>query len=181
MIFRDKKQEAAVCRALLDTVDLGHIWTDEGPTEEARILKGFGIRKLDKREWLIFRIVWELWGEPVEDVRTSGTDVIRGLEGPSAQSVARLMLAYASGGGDGVDQWLSDATSQCYLDKAADERLDADINEAALANYNSHDPQAMELRERVNAARRRANEYEQKAVEAAAKAVERKPTATAQN
>jgi len=91
------------------------------------------------------------------------------------------MLAYTSGGSDGIDRWLTDAASQCYLDKAAYARLEAANHEAALARCNPNDLRAEQFLEGMNAARRRASEYEQQAVEAATKKVERTLKGTTQN
>ena len=49
------------CTAILDTVRLGRLWTESGPTDEARALLKAGGGSLAPRERVVFLAAWAFW------------------------------------------------------------------------------------------------------------------------
>jgi hypothetical protein len=98
--FRDPQQRSEACRALLATGELGHFWSDLGPTEEARSLAG-NPSKLPAGDRALLLAAMAFWtGKPVP----LRFDELIGLE--EAEPICKLTTA-ASYGPSAVDVWLT--------------------------------------------------------------------------
>jgi NAD(P)-dependent dehydrogenase (short-subunit alcohol dehydrogenase family) len=57
----DKRSLAVACRLLLVRVDLGRLWTDAGPTDEANTLREAAETTLSPRQTLALIAAWTFW------------------------------------------------------------------------------------------------------------------------
>lgn len=101
-MFRSRLCQARVVRALLARVGLERLWTDDGPTLEARLLLEADHLPLDRRQRAMCRLAWTVWG------CSSGItleELLDLMDGDDLGAVAELMTAMSIGA-DGVDAWL---------------------------------------------------------------------------
>ncbi len=101
-MFRSRLCQARVARALLARVGLERLWTDDGPTPEARLLLEAEHVPLDRRQRAMCRVAWMLWGGSSGITLEELLDL---MDGDDLGAVAELMAAMSSGA-DGVDAWL---------------------------------------------------------------------------
>ena len=60
-MLRDEQQLARACRALLATVGLERIWTEDGPTSEAAELLEADGGPLSSRKRIVLLAAWTFW------------------------------------------------------------------------------------------------------------------------
>jgi len=100
-MISDEKQLAAVCRVLLDLVGLSHLWTPDGPTEEAVKLRDADGGDLEGDARILFRTCWALSrGEGGPTMKE-----IRELDQTRLVAVGSLMRCLQTGP-EAVDSWL---------------------------------------------------------------------------
>lgn len=58
--FRDVRQRARVCRALLARVHLENLWSEDGPSPEGLAFRN-GARELSQDSRLLLMTAWALW------------------------------------------------------------------------------------------------------------------------
>ena len=99
--MRDVGQLIRVCRALLRRVGLESLWTDDGPTEQAKRLLGKEGESLaaDKRTMLL--LAWRFHSGAYQ---VRGTDLWE-LDNATQKAVMNLATAMEDGD-DAVDRWL---------------------------------------------------------------------------
>jgi hypothetical protein len=98
--FRDAQQRAEACRALLATGELGHLWNERGPTEDARTLaRDPSALSAGDRALLLAAWAFET-GERVP----LRVDELLGL--PEAEPICKLITA-AVYGYKAIDVWLT--------------------------------------------------------------------------
>jgi|SRR5579862_1718988 len=103
VIFRDDVQRARVCSAILGKTDLRGLWSESGPTEQARSLLLQGAKTLTTEKRTLFLLTWEIWREKTN---LSFHD-LRSLSKKRLYLVGSLLVAMAKGA-DEVDVWLRD-------------------------------------------------------------------------
>jgi hypothetical protein len=105
-MFRDDLQLARACRTLLATVRLGRLWTEYGPTAEARRLLDADGGPLSSGERVMLLAAWAFWNG-------SGgltlADVLERLDVEPAEALCFLVLA-SKYGSDSVDDWIAEHT-----------------------------------------------------------------------
>ena len=102
MTFRDDRQLARVCRALLAHVGLEHLWTSLGPTGAASELLAANGSTLDPRRRAMFLAAWAFWNG-------SGgitlAELLDRLDVGPAEALCFLVMA-SKYDADAVDDWL---------------------------------------------------------------------------
>ncbi len=101
-MFHSRLCQARVAQALLARVGLERLWTDDGPTPEARLLREADHVPLDRRQRAMCRLAWVIWGWSPGITLAELLDL---MDGDDLGVVAELMAAM-SGGADAVDAWL---------------------------------------------------------------------------
>ena len=100
--FRDEQQRSSACRALLATGELGHLWTERGPTDEARrLLAEVPKPPLSAGHRVLFLAAWAFWTGERLPFRF---DELVGL--PEAEPICKLMTATIYGP-KAIDVWLT--------------------------------------------------------------------------
>ena len=94
-------QRLRVCRALLRLMGHEHLWTESGPTLEAKkILDQYG-GPMSSPEWILYQFVWYAWGRP-SDVKVQEL-----MQLPNPQGELAVALLYAMKlGHAAVETWL---------------------------------------------------------------------------
>ncbi len=101
-MFRSRRCQARVARALVARVGLERLWSDEGPTPEARLLREAEHLPLAARERALCRLAWLIWDDSSEI--TLG-DLLDLTDGEDLATVAGLLRSMSLGA-DAVDAWL---------------------------------------------------------------------------
>jgi hypothetical protein len=103
-MFRDDRQLARACRALLTTARLERLWTEAGPTEEASELLAADGGPLSSGERVVLLAAWAFWNG-------SGgltlAEVVERLDGEPAEVLCFLVMA-SKYGAEAVDDWLAE-------------------------------------------------------------------------
>ncbi|MEW5848612.1 MAG: hypothetical protein AB2A00_07340 [Myxococcota bacterium] len=95
---------AAVCRALLERVDMVGLWTEEGPTSAARRLRDHDGEDLTDAQRFLLMLAWDVWnGTGHADM----SELLR-LDVVTRRLVAALLGALAGTARD-LDAWLERA------------------------------------------------------------------------
>jgi hypothetical protein len=102
MPFHSDRQLAAACRALCAQVGLERLWTREGPTLEARMLRDTDGGSLGDAQRCMLLAAWAFWDG---DRRLRLIDLLESLDGPLFMTIASLVVA-TRGGGPEIDRWL---------------------------------------------------------------------------
>jgi len=121
--FRDEQQRSEACRALLATGELGHLWTERGPTNEARTLAR-DPSTLPVGHRALVLAAWAFWTGERVPLRF---DELVGLV--EAEPICKLTTA-AFYGPRAIDVWLT--RSDVYEDFVA---TPADAHAAAAQLY----------------------------------------------
>jgi hypothetical protein len=98
--FRDEAQLGQVCRALLESIELGDAWTVAGPGETARAYLVNNGADFVPPQRAMLRIVWQLWCGSL-DIADPQQELSERAQG----SIAALKKAF-SRGPTGIDEWL---------------------------------------------------------------------------
>jgi len=98
--FRDPQQRFEVCRALLATGELGHLWTEKGPTDEASALARDPSRMPEGHRALLLATL-ALWTGKAVPLRV---DELITLE--EAEPICKLLTATIYGH-KAIDVWLT--------------------------------------------------------------------------
>lgn len=98
-MFRDERQQVAVCRALLKRVRLERLWTHDGPTEEAVDL--LEASPLSHGEHLMLRVAFDFWNGRGE---ARLAELLATLDGPNLRAIGTLLGAMADS--SEIEQWL---------------------------------------------------------------------------
>lgn len=101
-MFRSRRSQARVARALVARVGLERLWSDEGPTREAQLLAEAEHLPLGRRERALCRVAWLIWDG------SSGItlgDLLDLTDSEDLGTIAELLRAM-SVGADAVDTWL---------------------------------------------------------------------------
>jgi hypothetical protein len=85
---------ARACRVLCKRVGLAHLWTDNGPSAEARRLRDADGGPLSSGERVIVLAAWAVWNG--EGGLLFG-DVVERLYGPHIEALCSLLVAHAAG------------------------------------------------------------------------------------
>lgn len=101
--FRDDKQRNAVCRAMLATLHLDHLWTQRGPTEQACELMEARGGYLSRGESTLLLVAFDVYNGTAH---TSFDHVLYGLDPKRAAMVGTFLVAFAVGG---IDAWIEGA------------------------------------------------------------------------
>jgi hypothetical protein len=101
-MFRDDQQLARACGALLSTVRLEHLWTDDGPTSRAKELLAHDGGPLSSGERVVLLAAWAFWNG---SGGVTLADVLERLDGEPAEALCFLVMA-SKYGADAVDDWL---------------------------------------------------------------------------
>jgi hypothetical protein len=102
-VFRSDAQLARVCRALCADVGLAHLWTDDGPSDEAIGLRDAGGGPLSSGERIMVLAAWDVWNSHGS---TNLGDVVHRLDGRRLATIGTLLVAVA-GGMHAIDAWLA--------------------------------------------------------------------------
>lgn len=103
-MFRNDRQRCAVAYVLLDSLHMGHLWSVEGPTEEAcRLLKRRG-GPLSSGEGLVLLAAFDLWNG---EGRADFSELLYRLDDTRLHLLGSLLIALGSGSA-GVDRWLAE-------------------------------------------------------------------------
>lgn len=107
-MFRNDRQASRVIQMLLRTLDLEHLWTDQGPTRTALQYKNSNGGPLSSGERLMLLAVFDLWDG---SGRLPFNELVAGMD---AERTAKLLSVVAAlgCGSSAVDQWLLHETSQ---------------------------------------------------------------------
>lgn len=105
-MFRDDRQRARACRALLVLVRLEDLFTVDGPTPRAVELFQAKGAKLSTGEAIMFEMAFGIWNGRSTDAGVVLGDLLR-LDSVNLQAVGEL-LAAAAGGAEDLDAWLED-------------------------------------------------------------------------
>lgn len=100
--FRDVRQRARVCQALLARVHLEALWSEDGPSHDGLALRGNGARELARDAQLLLMTAWALWNKTQSLTLADLLD----LEGEHLCVVAELIAALSRGPHE-VDGWLA--------------------------------------------------------------------------
>ena len=99
-MWRDDRQRARACGALLATVRLAHLWTPDGPTDEAlRLLEANG-GPLSSGERVVVLSAFALWNGSGGLTLAEILDV---LDPARAEALCTLVVAVQRGT---VEEWL---------------------------------------------------------------------------
>jgi hypothetical protein len=99
--FRDRRQRAEVCRALLTRVGLADAWTADGPTIETRADLRRALDRVPPSALQMLLLCWAVWDETAI---LSFSDVFR-FDGADLGMVGDL-LSSVSRGPDEIDRWI---------------------------------------------------------------------------
>lgn len=103
-MFRDDRQRALACRALLASVRLGRLWTEDGPSDEALGLLDSNGGPLSSGERIMLLSAFAFWNG-------SGgltlTEILDSLDAKRAEALASLVVS-ANRGAGAVDAWLAE-------------------------------------------------------------------------
>tara|TARA_R110002073_G_scaffold336583_1_gene536326 strand:+ start:16557 stop:16886 length:330 start_codon:yes stop_codon:yes gene_type:complete len=102
MMFQDDTQRAQVCLALLRSLGLQRLWTEEGPTDEALRLYEKDGGHLSSGERSIFLLSWSFW---TGCGLLNFSDLLR-LDQARLEAVGALFSALAIGP-LAIDHWIS--------------------------------------------------------------------------
>jgi hypothetical protein len=100
-VFSSESQLSRVCRAFCARARLSQLWTEEGPTTQARDLAEHSGGPLSCGERLLLLVAWSLW--------SACSHVFYNLDGTSLVMLGKLMIAAGQGGGAAIDAWLVEA------------------------------------------------------------------------
>jgi hypothetical protein len=106
MSFRDTRQQARACRALLATVRLERLWTFEGPTLEAQELLHANGGHLSSGEAVMLRAAFDFWSG---DGACALTSMLHTLDHGRLEAIGSLALALSDpkDAYGAVDRWLA--------------------------------------------------------------------------
>lgn len=108
-MFRDQVQRARVCQALLAGGPLEHLWSEQGPTEEAEALCETNGATLDQADALLLSAAWSLWDG--RGWASLGDLLGAPLAANALVRLASLLLALGSSRGPAaIDEWLAEWT-----------------------------------------------------------------------
>lgn len=102
-MFRDDRQIARVCCALLARGQVAHLWTDAGPTDTAvAVAEGSSGAGLSSGQAALVGVAFALWNG------SGGLTVARALDVLDAGSLRAVgdLLVATTHGADAVDAWL---------------------------------------------------------------------------
>ena len=105
-MFSSETQLSRVCRAFCARGRLTELWTDEGPTVQARDLAERGGGPLSSGERLLLLVAWSLW---TACSHVTVGEVLYNLDSTSLTMLGKLMIAAGQGGGEAIEAWLADA------------------------------------------------------------------------
>jgi hypothetical protein len=100
-VFRDDRQLARACRALLASVRLARLWTTDGPTPEALALLEANGGPLSSGERIMVLAAFALWNGSGE-LRLA--EVVATLDRERMAALCSLLIASRE---DAVDAWLA--------------------------------------------------------------------------
>lgn len=93
-MWQSEAQQCGVIRDLLDRVHLGHLWTADGPTEEAcRLLKDNG-GPMSHGETVMLRVAFDFWNG---DGKAALDDLIGVLDDGNLRAVLDAVVAVRPG------------------------------------------------------------------------------------
>lgn len=119
-MFSSQKQQCRAIICLLQSLGLGHIWTDEGPSRLAcEWLEG---NPLSSGEDLMLRIAFDFWNGMG---KASFAKVVKVLDNRRTQDVADLLRAVTLGG-DAVEAWIKRQENRAP-DKSPHEMSDSEL------------------------------------------------------
>ena len=104
-MFNSETQLIRVCQAFCARARLSKLWTDEGPTTEAKHLAECNGGFLSSGERLLLLVAWSIWSACSH---VTVGEVFYNLDSTSLAMLGKLMIA-GSRGADAIDAWLVDA------------------------------------------------------------------------
>lgn len=103
-MFRDDRQLASACRALLATARLERLWTLDGPTAEASELLEANGGPLSSGERVMLLAAWSFWNG---SGGVTLAEVLERLDSEPTEALCFLVMA-AKYGADAVDDWIAE-------------------------------------------------------------------------
>jgi hypothetical protein len=104
MLDQNLHQRVRACKALLALMGYEHLWTEDGPTAEAKKLVDQYGGPMSNPQWTLYQFIWFVWGRP-SDVKVQE---LMQLPNPQGELAAALLHALKSGS-DAVEAWLERA------------------------------------------------------------------------
>jgi hypothetical protein len=105
--FRDDRQRARVCRALLGTLGLERFWTLDGPIkDQSKSVAGTVnamVSGLSNGEHALVRAAWDFWNG---EGKMSLNAILNTLDAERTQALCTLLVA-ANQSTDAVDAWIA--------------------------------------------------------------------------
>ena len=101
-MFRDDPQLSRACHTLLAMVRLERLWTEQGPTPQARALLEANGGPLSSGERVMLLAAWAFWNG---SGGVTLAEVLERLDLDPAEALCFLVLA-AKYGADAVDDWI---------------------------------------------------------------------------
>lgn len=102
-MFRDELQTSRALRVLLDTIHLGHLWTDEGPTARAVELLEQDGGVLSSGERTMILAAWAIWSSHGPTLRF---DALLGLDTANTEALCSLLVAVKQGP-EFIEAWIA--------------------------------------------------------------------------
>ncbi len=99
----EAKRLSKVCLALLGRVRLARLWTEKGPTQEARELLDQNGGPLSSGERVVLLVAWALWNGAGN---LTVAELVERLFGSHLAAIGTLLVSM-SHGRDGIDDWLA--------------------------------------------------------------------------
>lgn len=88
-MFRDEQQTSRALRVLLTPMRLGHLWTDEGPTDGAVELLSQDGGAFSSGERTMILVAWAIWSGHAPTLRF---DALLGLDNTNTEALCSLLV-----------------------------------------------------------------------------------------
>ncbi len=105
--FRDRRQRAQVCRALLARIGLADAWTNDGPAIESPADLRRALERVQPGALTLLLLCWAVWDEKAS---LAFSDVFR--LGEQELELVGDLLSSVSQGPEEIDRWISRCIAQ---------------------------------------------------------------------
>jgi hypothetical protein len=126
-MFRDDAQANRAMQALLRTLRLGRLWTEEGPTSEMIGLYQ-SVREIDggplsSGERILLLATYDLWNG---QGGIAFVDIVDFLHGPPLEALMTLTVAVGRGAAD-IDDWIAEHSPHLHVVRSDDLRPEVSL------------------------------------------------------